>query len=503
METHALQEAIEELRIAARRLSEKSDLDPHDELRNFLWDVQTAIEQIRTDLLHDVETRYKQDGATVSREELYEIMGVTQIVVQEEKVASSLTSLSSEGVVNRVEKAIFGTFPDLPDIDIMAELLGRAGKRTRKILPYLLTAYYLYAVAGKGNLAPKAREMIIAGDTKNSNYERNLARLCGKFSLQSYLRHQVLAMSKKSDSNDTAKDGVAYRVEVANPQSGLPDALHAAKFIQAFLYCLFAELCSRNEQISQEIDYALSFRLFDEHTYAFVPLALSWNLAINYMENEVGFRELPESIRYDRENQLVEQVSDLIRQNAEYRLQLLADKIGKEEIRPENDIRTTQILCGAAFRMKAAHDCDRGDRGREIGFETLCEKILSAKEIETAISNEVDLCRMGRNQLYQHYARLHYIYFHPLMGIGPFWPALFPEDYHCGWAGAEWGAKGLAADDAEESRPDVEDDTASESERVEKFMGRYWSQMTQSMRYLRRTMLWSDVQPLLRREKLQ
>lgn len=138
-----------------------------------------------------------------------------------------------------------------------------------KLLPYLLSAYYLsiyriplsYSVGKR--LFPDAENA-----TRDHNFGTEVNRFVARFSLAD--RIPAFLSSKRKREPDLER--LNSRDEMLDYLWTSPKAeVYYSQVIKAFIYSICATACIRTlpDENKRKIDFELSYRLFDEHTLAF------------------------------------------------------------------------------------------------------------------------------------------------------------------------------------------------------------------------------------------
>lgn len=153
-----------------------------------------------------------------------------------------------------------------------------------KILPYLITSYYLNLYKTNENGIPASIENIFIKEnidyenlTRDKNYVVNL------FSLEDKIEKFI--KKKKSDFPSpirNIKDREKYIDYLSKPhfeknstlcKDFKVTSLQFEHIYLAYIYSIFTLACmNAGDKISQKIDYAASFNLFNQHTFAFYSI---------------------------------------------------------------------------------------------------------------------------------------------------------------------------------------------------------------------------------------
>ena len=151
------------------------------------------------------------------------------------------------------------------------KVLSTNQKPVMKILPYILSAYYFDIISGV-DVFPAHNTSILLYDSGNveQGYSKSLNSLCQKLSLENYIESQCKVKFKHyRDEGQQPTDRNGYIEMISNSQNTHLMNYHAAKIMQAFIYSLFAHLCTLNTDIDNLVDYKASFELYNLHTCAF------------------------------------------------------------------------------------------------------------------------------------------------------------------------------------------------------------------------------------------
>lgn len=147
---------------------------------------------------------------------------------------------------------------------------------TVKILPYLLTAYYIHfrndRVIGSADGSHKLNEfskedaLFISVD-KTVNFKRSVKNYCKKFSLKDlipyYSKRKDLQSYLSTTSNNPKPDIASYLRHA--PFS----ILHYRSLFYTWIYAACVLCCTRVPELSARIDYVLATDLFYSHSLAF------------------------------------------------------------------------------------------------------------------------------------------------------------------------------------------------------------------------------------------
>lgn len=166
-------------------------------------------------------------------------------------------------------KQIFPSFESCP----LENILRTDQPSVMKILPYLLSAYYLNLHKGK-DLSAKTQEMLFPGTTneiviRDHNYARNVRTYLERFSCQKFLSN--FSNAKRSDKSKSIRDLKTENDFSNYLKSGPMSQFHYVQLFKAFVYLSCTAICAQElpESFRSKIDYKDSWNLFEDHTLAF------------------------------------------------------------------------------------------------------------------------------------------------------------------------------------------------------------------------------------------
>ena len=145
------------------------------------------------------------------------------------------------------------TFPEW-NTSFLDKILSTDMKATMSLLPYILTAYY-FDMIDSIEVFPASNEKIIFDPVGNSdqNYNQSIRSLCQKLSLEHYIdtqcstKHRHYLPSRIGNRQE-------YISLISDASRRFLQNYHAAKIIQAFIYSLFAHLCTLSPEIDKLVD---------------------------------------------------------------------------------------------------------------------------------------------------------------------------------------------------------------------------------------------------------
>lgn len=232
--------------------------------------IQQANEYFNT-ISNELEEALYTGRASGDLEELREALSWADISVP----TDDETDLAIEDECSAVDKI----FPQFPPVDLSFVLSTSEKSAVTKILPYLLTCFYL-----KSNVRKKLRttikdefDVFDNGNEKREHsgaYYRDVEDFCQLFSYVDFLPS---LFNCGGDNPKTHIDRIADEEMLIAYCRGIHDGtartkdfrLYYSQAYKAFIYSAIASACEEVLKVDVHVDYKASWELFDEHTLAF------------------------------------------------------------------------------------------------------------------------------------------------------------------------------------------------------------------------------------------
>lgn len=201
-------------------------------------------------------------------------------------------------------------FPEMPKIKFEYILSSQSGKATSRILPYLLSSFYLNFYGGHGkkrirqSIADEFKSLEM-GDKRlhDGSYYRDVNDLCELFSYEDFLPALFeYGRKDKKNSIDRIVDSKSYMIYLRKYAGGDASVknskLYYSQIYKACLYCTISTACSDVLGDTNSVDYEESWNLFDKHTLsltaAFVDVGFQENFIYyyNFISKNKQFRDI-------------------------------------------------------------------------------------------------------------------------------------------------------------------------------------------------------------------